>query len=216
MMGELMAFLDLNTDIKPWLGIDVVNITHDAVLTIINNAMEQAVKNFTETDFELHPGTVEILDANESDIILPHNVPITAVSELAFYTLADGTDGQIIEATDYQVREEGIILQNIHTPFRRSRIRVTYTWGYDGLPDDVKLMLLQAVEAEFRRKARKSVGTGGNSGAARSKKDESDRTGGTALGAWDKKTGLPKELVYKLTPYKRFEFVNSPMATRNL
>jgi len=207
----MATFLTLD-EIKAWLKIELSDTTHDVVLNIINDAMEESFKQFTETDFALHVDDPEIHDANESDVLLPFRQPIVSVKEIQFFTLPDGTGGQLIDANDYQVREDGIYFQNLHTPFRRSRVKVTYTWGYDGVPADVILALYQAVEAEFRRKGKKTLG--GVTG--RSKKDESERSSGDGDTKWDKKTGLPMAVVAKLTPYKRFEFANSPMANRNI
>lgn len=205
-----MAFLDLNTDIKPWLGIDPSNTDFDYVLNIINEAMEQAIINYTETDFQLHTEVNEVHDANQSDVLIPRNIPVVSIQAVYFYTLADGSEGSLREAIEYQLREDIIVFQNQQLPFKRSRVRVDYTWGYDGLPDDVKLCMLQAVEAEFRRKSNKTLGV-----KSRSKKDESHSLSNNPSD-WDTKSGLPKELVYKLTPYKVFEFPNQPMAARNV
>jgi len=73
----------------------------------------------------------------------------------------------------------------------------------------VKQAILLGVEAEFRRRGRKSIGTSG-----RSKKDESERFD-NGVGSWDKKSGLPKEVVFKLNPYRVFEFPAQPRATHN-
>lgn len=205
-----MAFLNLNTDIKPWLGIPVLTTIHDDVLTIINNATNQAVLNYVETDFALHTQVNEVLDANQSDVIIPKNIPIVSIQKIYLETATDGSGGSLLDPTYYQLVSDTIVLQGIRTPFNRSRVRVDYTWGYNGLPADVKLCMLQTVEAEFRRKGNKTLGLGG-----RSKKDESE-TFKSDLGDWDDKTGLPKVLIYKLTPYKCFEFPNQPMAVRNV
>lgn len=205
-----MAFLDLNADIKPWLGIDVSNTTHDSVLNIINASVEQAVLNFTEAQFVLTP-VIEILDASKSDQIVTREFPIDSVTAVFFDVQPDGTDGNLIAADEYQVLPEAIILAfGRHTPFGRSRVRVDYTHGFDGLPDDVFEAMLLAVEAKFRRKGRKSLGIG-----SRSKKDESERFT-DSITAWDKKTGLPVEVVYMLQPYKRYEFPTQPIAQRNV
>ena len=204
-----MTYLSLNTDIKPWLGIDVLNTTHDANLTIINAAMEQSVLNYVETEFKLITITKEILDGNISDVILPQKTPINSVQALYFFPESNGSGGSLIEATEYQVTSEAIYLRTLTSPKGRGTVRVDYKYGYDGLPSDVKLMMLQAIEAEWRRKGNKSLGIGG-----RSKKDESE-TYINDLSQWDEKSGLPKVLAAKLQTYKSFEFPSSPMAQRN-
>jgi len=205
-----MAFLDLNNDIKPWLGIPPLTTTHDSVLTIINLAMEQAVLNYTETDFAEHVVTNEIHDANESDIIVPRNIPVKSIEAIYLYSDVNGVNGSLLDSDRYYLDNDTIVLNEVKTPFGRSLIRLDYTWGYNGLPADIKLCMLQAVEAEFRRKGNKSLGVN-----SRSKKDESESFD-SGVGEWDSKSGLPKVLAYKLTSYKSFEFPNQPMAARNI
>jgi hypothetical protein len=204
-----MIYLNLNTDIKPWLGIDVPNTTHDANLTIIANAIEQAVLNYVETTFELTEVEGEILDGNISDVVLPLNTPVNSVEGLYFFPEVNGAGGSLVDPSEYKVTREAIYLKFANSPKGRATVRVDYTYGYDGLPSDVKLMMLQTVEAEWRRKGSKSLGMSG-----RSKKDESESYI-TDLGQWDERTGLPKVLISKLQTYKSFEFPSSPMSQRN-
>ena len=204
-----MILLDLNTDIKPWLGIDVLETKYDSLLTTIGDAMEASVINYCETDFQLHVVTREVLDGNSSDVIITRNIPVQSVQAIYFNCDVNGDNGSLIDPLSYQVFPESITLQSIRTPFARSRVRVDYTYGYSGLPSDVKLCLIQCVEAEWRRKAQKSL-----LGTNISKKDESDNATQKA-NEWDSKTGLPTVLVYKLNPYRAFEFPCQPMAQRN-
>ena len=205
-----MPFLDLNLDIKPWLGIDVADTEFDAVLTIIRDSVEQAVLNYTEATFVLTGPIMEVLDASRSDQIVPREYPINSVSAIYFHCNPDGTNGELIDPISYQALPEAIILQHLYTPKGRSLLRIDYTYGYDGLPADVKHAMLLAIEADFRRKQSKSMGR-----SSRSKKDESESFSSSAS-YWDTKTGLPKEVVYKLNPYKRYELPSQPIAQRNL
>jgi len=205
-----MAGLLTLTEVKDWLSITKPD--YDGILTIINDAMCVAVTNYTGHSFALVVEPNEILDATQSDLIVPRNSPIISVQNLYFYTQPDGTDGTLIDPTSYLVLPESIVLQNITTPFNRARISLAYTWGYDGLPADVRLMMLQAVEAEYRRRGQKSLGV-----SSRSKKDESQSFADGGSEYWDRASGLPTELVNKLQFYKQnFEWPSIPMATRNL
>jgi len=209
-----MSLVDLNTDIKPWLGIDPGDTTYDTILSMIQNSVEQAVKNYTEAQFEPTVVTNEILDGDKADTVTPKNYPLISVQQLVFYVDADGSGGSVIDSSEYTVNPEGVVLQSAtYSPYGRGRIRVDYTWGYASLPDDVKMAILLGVEATFRRRGRKSIGLGG-----RSKKDESERftaSGGGDQAAWDSKTGLPKEVVAMLSHYRAFEIPVQPMAVRN-
>ena len=194
-------------EVKDWLGI--TDGSHDTTLGIINSAMNDAIINYCETDFQKHENVTEILDGNKSDMICPRETPILSVSEIRFWVEPDGSNGELIDPLLYQVLPEAIIIKNLPTPRYRSMIKVVYDWGYESVPSDVKLCALQAVEAEFRRKGKKTLG-----GGSRSKKDESE-TINTDSASWDIKTGLPMALASKLNVYKRFEFPAQPMAQRN-
>ena len=115
-----MPFCDLNADIKPWLGIPVSNTDHDDILIVIRDAMEVAIIRYTETEFALTPVTNELHDATQSDTLVPEHSPIASVQQILFYTSTDGSTGELIDPSDYHVKENAITFQNIYTPFKRA------------------------------------------------------------------------------------------------
>ena len=207
-----MPFCDIDTDIKPWLGIDPAETKHDVTLTILRDSIEQAVLNFTELSFETVGPVMEVYDANESDQVVLQNIPVQSVSAVYFGTNPDGTGGSLVDASSYAAElDTGLIkFQCQYTPKGRKTVRVDYTYGYASLPPDIKHAILLAVEADFRRKGSKSIGR-----TSRAKKDEREGFAGGAA-EWDTKTGLPNEVVFKLQTYKRYEMPIQPIATRNL
>jgi len=202
----MLATLD---EVKDWLGIPLDNTEYDDTIQMIMDSTEQSIYNYCDTEFELTTIANEVLDGNSSDTIIPRYWPVNSVSEIKWGTKPDGSDGVVIDSDYYQVKDDSVILQNFVTPFERSTISISYTYGYDGVPPDVKLAFIQCVEAVYRRKSRKTIGM-----SSRSKKDESESYSGD-MDAWDELTGLPKEIIYMLKPYKSFEFPSQPMATRN-
>lgn len=208
-----MPFLDLDADIKPYLGIPVSSTEYDSLLTLFRDSVESAVLAYVETAFELTPVVNEILDSNGSDTIVPRNTPIVSVQAVYTSVDSDGTGGDILDTDFYRVDTDGLTLRSINQPRGRFFVRVDYTYGYDGLPPEVKHAMLMAIDAEWIRKNDKSVGKGRS---GRSKKDESESgTSGGGMG-WDTKVGLPNEVIAKLQTYKQsFEFPTQPMATRN-
>lgn len=203
---------DVDADIKPWLGI--TSTDHDAVLTVLRDSVEQSVANYVEHEFESTVVAGEVIDGTRADAIAPKNWPILSVQSLHLFANGDGSGGELIDPSQYVVEEWGINLgDGLYSSRGRSTIRLAYTWGFASLPADAKLAILQTVEAEFRRKKRKTIG-----GGSRSKKDESEGAStGSDESAWDKKSGLPKSILGKLNSYKQGpEFTSQPMATRNL
>jgi len=219
-----MPICDIDADVKPWLNIEIAETKHDTTLAIIRDSIEKSVLNYTEACFT-QKTEQHIYDGNGSDTITPSEGPIVSVSEVKFNVALDGTGGDVIDAASYYLPKDmeevdtydgtgtkgssAILLRGHKSPRYRGALSVTFTFGYDGVPPDVKHAILMAIEADFRRKGRKSIGAG-----SRSKKDESERLT-DSKSAWDKKTGLPQEVVYKLNPYRVFEFPSQPMATYN-
>ena len=207
-----LPYCDIETDVKPYLGL-VGTTEYDALLVIWRDSVEAAMLAYTEATFDLTPKS-EVMDANRSDQIVPDEYPIASVQALYFYTETDGTGGELIDPENYYFKESAVILKTIYTPRHRSTVRLEYTYGYDGVPADVKHGILIACRAEYFRWLDKREG---RDRLGRSKKDESERTGGgnNTVG-WDPKTGLPFEAVNKFKPYKKFEFITQPFAQRNL
>jgi hypothetical protein len=207
-----MPICDLDNDIKPYMGIPVSNTDSDTVLTIFRDSVEASVLAYVETKFELTT-TSEILDSNGSDAIVPRNSPIASVQAIYIAVDSDGSGGNLLDPSLYRVDSHEITMRTAHFSRGRYYLKIDYTYGYDGVPAEVKHAILMGVEAEFIRKNKKTVG-GGIS--ARSKKDESESLGSGGGAGWDTKVGLPNEVIAKLQSYKTsFEFPTSPMATRN-
>lgn len=205
-----MPYVDIDADVKPWLEIEPSVTKYDSTLTIIRDAVEKSVDEYVEYSFAVTVEAGELLDGNNSDTIVPRNIPIISVEGIFLDVDTLGLGGSEVPADGYHVADGVIRLRSEFTPRGRAIVKVAYTWGYASLPPDVKLAILQSIEAEFRRKGRKSIGVSG-----RSKKDERESFTGSDSSAWDSKTGLPKEIVSKLNPYRVFEFPQQPMATRN-
>lgn len=203
-----MAALATLQDVKDWL--DITSSTHDDILQTILDSVCASVMEYCEQTFALVGPIVEVNDGNRSDQIVTREFPIVSVDEIKVDVNPDGSEGTVVDSDTYQVLPEAILLQTRITPRGRSVVAVTYTHGYASVPAPVHMAVLLSVEALFRRKGRKSIGTN-----SRSKKDERESFS-TGPGAWDAKTGLPKEAVFMLNPYKRFEVPVQPMAQRNL
>lgn len=194
--------------IKLFLGIEPLDTTQDAVITMFQESVEASVVSFCDSDFTAQVVTGEVVDGIQADIIVPKNYPVISVEGVYLGVDASGANGSLLDATsDYTFSASAISLIRNSTPFQRSSVRIDYTWGYSAVPGDVKMAIYQCVKAELQRYSRNTEDV-----STRSKGVESD--GGA--GAWDATTGLPKAIVAKLASYKTFEFPTVGMAQRNL
>lgn len=193
------------SELKSFLGI--TDSSQDAKLQVFLDSVEASVINFCDVSFVPVPVTLEVHDGNESDTIIPDYIPLISVQAVKLGTEADGSGGDPLTAgRDFYFNENLIRLRNHVTPFFRGSLAVSYTHGYETVPADVKLAVMQSVKAEMKRDQENTEGV-----SSRSKGDESESLGS----AWDAKSGLPKQIVSKLQCYKSYEFGGGSMAQRN-
>jgi len=194
-------------DIKTFLGIPLSDTEQDAIITMFKDSVEQSIINYCETDFDTHDA-IELADATQADVIVPKHFPILSVQGVWFDVDLDGGGGYELEAgKDFYFDSVAITLRR-QTPFRRGAIKLQYTHGYSSIPADVKMVVYQSVKAELQRYKRNSEDV-----TSRSKEGESESYG---MGAWDRLSGLPRQMLAKLQPYRVVGFANIPMAQRNI
>jgi len=202
-----MALTTLNEN-KTYLGISLSTTDYDDKIEMFRKSVEQSIINYCEVDFEKHVVTKELHDCIQADVIVPKFMPILSVEAIYFSVDSDGENGVLVESDYYTADETGIMLRGTYSPrpYRRV-VRLDYTYGYEEVPDDVKLAVYQSVKAEYNRDSNNTEHL-----SSRSKESESENY----LAAWDKETGLPKQIKYKLQSYRVYEFPNIGMAQRNI
>lgn len=192
-------------EVKAYLGI--ADTTQDALIDLVLPAVIDLITQYCDTDFDEVTKTGEIIDGQNTDVIVLDNFPVTEVIAVYLGVDTKGENGLLLEDTQYYVDDDGsIILRNVQTPFMRGSVRVDYKHGYAAVPPSVKLCAIQATKAEMQRKKR-----GTEDISSRSKDGESESYGS----AWDKKTGLPVQIMSKLEQFRVKEFPNAGMAQRN-
>jgi hypothetical protein len=199
--------LETLSNIKAWLSI--TGNDQDAILTQIQDAVDQAITNYCDTEFTETTVTGELIDCRRSDILVPQFYPIISVQELLMGLGLDGSGGVALEETDYILRPDGIYLKTQIMPQGRGLAKISYHYGYATVPARVKMASTLAVEAFYRRRSRKSLGL-----SSRSKEGESQSYENYS-GAWDKLTGLPTDVVSMLGEYRDISIPVSPMSIRN-
>jgi hypothetical protein len=193
---------------KAYIGIAPSDTAQDAIIEIIRPAIEELILAFCDTDFEQKTVVKEMHDGIQADTVVPYNYPITSIDGVWMDTDANGDNGVELEAgTDYFVDDDGsVILVNRVTPFRRGSVKLAYKHGYTSVPATVKLCVYQCVKAELQRRKRNTEDI-----TSRGKEGESESYGA----AWDKKTGLPAQIMSKLESFRTKEFPSAGMAQRN-
>jgi hypothetical protein len=201
-------------EVKAYLGIAPGDTSQDAIIEIIRPAMEELVIAFCDSDFEEKtiagpPG--EIHDGIDADIIVPYNFPITEITAVFLGCNVKGEDGTELEDDEYYVDTDGsVILRTRTTPFTRGAVRIDYKYGYAAVPATVKLCIYQCVKAELQRRKRNSEDI-----SSRSKATDGGSESEGYGSAWDKKTGLPIQIMSMLESFRSREFPHAGNAQRN-
>lgn len=194
------------SDAKAWIGIDPSDTSQDTVLQVMIDAVDNIIKDYTEAEFSPQTVVGEVLDGGRSDTVVPKNSPIISVQHLYVNVWPDGSGGSEVPATEYIAEKDCVVLRWQVTPKGRGLVKLDYTWGYGSVPGPVKQAALLSVEALYNRKNRKSIGI-----SSRSKEGESE----SYPSAWNMESGLPKEAMAMLVPYRSLEFPIINTATRN-
>ena len=209
-----MALVTL-ADLKTFMGIDTLDVSQDAIITIFQDAVEQTVINYCDTDFTIQTVTNERHDLQNSDILTPENYPITSVDAVYLGIDTSGSNGILLDPTLYDWDEGAIYFRDEGVGRMRRGARVDYKWGYSAVPPDVKMAIYYSVKAMLQRHNKNAEDTGGGI----QKKDESQTAAGTgnakAGSVWDAMTGLPSAAVALIQNYRTFEFPAAGMAQRN-
>lgn len=124
--------------------------------TFIENTINQKTKEFHKycgvEQFKSRQYT-EYYDGEGTSILFPFKTPILSVSSI--YDDADweyGSDS-LIDSGSYKVIDKRRIV-NKDNVFNKGRqnIKITYTAGYDSIPDDIKLACIREILREFNRR----------------------------------------------------------------
>ena len=131
---------------KAYLGITSVN--SDAELDFLIPKVSDLVKTYcrrTFIDF-YDEAKIEVFDGGFKQIILKET-PVVTVNSVAYSADYGKTYTNLVKFTDYVVREDYVLSLNpIGFPEQISGYRVNYFAGYEVIPADLKLAVLDLVE----------------------------------------------------------------------
>lgn len=147
-----MAIITL-AELKTYLGI--TGTTEDSKLTTIVAATNTFVETYCNRAFEEAEYTEELYDGPGSSVLCLKNWPVSEVAEVIV------EDTEVEERTEidgegyYLDAEAGILHNNDLWNRGRGIITVTYTAGYETIPDDLKFAVLE-LASYFRNMSGKS------------------------------------------------------------
>lgn len=129
---------------KAYAGIN--STTHDATIDILIPKISELVKNIcrrtfvdyvNDTKTEYHEGG--------SSFLVPEEYPVIAVSSLEYSSDYGSTFSSLVEYTDYALSKATNSIKAISStgfPGAINGYKLTYTAGYETLPEDLKLAIL--------------------------------------------------------------------------
>lgn len=141
-----MADLVTRTEYKNYLGITSTN--KDTEIDLLIPKVSQLVKTYCRRNFTDYydEAKTEIFDGGYAELILKET-PVVTVQQVALSTNYGQTYTALVKFTDWV--QDGDAVRSIATPTFKPYIkgyRVTYTAGYELVPEDLKLAVLDLIE----------------------------------------------------------------------
>jgi hypothetical protein len=144
--GDSMALnLTTRADYKAYAGIKSTN--YDAEIDALIPKVSALVKNYCRKSFVDYwdvPLT-EIYDG-QTKVFLLKETPVVAVQSVTYSTDYGVTNTALVQNTDYVVRGDNIISTATDGfKYLLNGYRVTYTAGYEDVPNDVELAIMDLI-----------------------------------------------------------------------
>lgn len=100
-------------------------------------------RKFCGTFFSL-ANYVEVWDSQGADVLIPGEIPITAITSIKVSGDGDFSNAEAIPANDYVLHpsRQFISMRNYRFPRGRGMIEVKYSAGYATIPEDIQLAVL--------------------------------------------------------------------------
>jgi hypothetical protein len=145
-------FLTLD-EIKEYLGI--TGTEDDDLLTLIGEGVCSFIEKYTCTIYGRTETFTEVLDGKGTDTVISNNFPITITTLEIRNSAYNENNWATIDSKEYMTLDEGMVRYMVGTFAERTgSVRLTGTYGYADVPDDIKLIALMMT------KNKKSEGAG--------------------------------------------------------
>lgn len=152
---------------KEHLGIPVLNITFDALITRFINEASGKIETFCDRKLKQRTGIIEYQDGFAQDRILLDQWPATKPTELWIDSSGLFTDvANKLDLADYALdvsaRGEGIgvaLVNRCFFPRGTKNIKVVYDGGFATIPDELEGACLWTISFLYDMRNNQSVGT---------------------------------------------------------
>ncbi len=151
---------------KTHLGIPTLTTTFDDLIIGQINRASARIETLTGRKLKKRTGLIELMHGRRSNVIVPREYPIHAITEIRVDAAALFADAStIVAATEYQRADEDTTIIRIASawPAGANNIRLTYDAGYDATANVVELLDLEQaclwlVEWYHRHRQREDMG----------------------------------------------------------
>lgn len=142
----MAANLITRTEYKNYLGITSTN--KDSEIDLLIPKVSSLVKTYCRRSFidYYDEAKTETFDGGYSELVLKES-PVVNIQQVALSTNYGQTYTALVKYTDWV--QDGDVIRSVAYPAFKAYIkgyRVTYTAGYEAVPDDLKLAVLDLVE----------------------------------------------------------------------
>jgi len=133
-----MSYISV-TELRKYTNLSA-DVMSDGELQDHIQAAEEFINIYCGTKFTSESVT-EVIDGNDSDLIIPNHQPIINVSNI-YYSFDYGTTWNLLNNTDYVVKDYGVVLKPTSIMARQtknvSQIKMVFTYGHATVPKLIK------------------------------------------------------------------------------
>jgi hypothetical protein len=122
------------------------------------NAVSRRANAIADRQLRSRTATIT-LDGPGGTIVMLPEYPVTAVAEVRIDTGRVFGSASVLGSDDYEYYDDGRLYVPAGVPHSRRSVRVTYTAGYDPVPDDLQHAAIECVAYAWKRLRSRAIGT---------------------------------------------------------
>ena len=192
-----MAAQDLITtaDLKEYLLLS--GASYDTYLAKVISRVSKAIESKTKRELKERSSIEEYLDGGGSNLLMPAQYPITAIASIYVDNDRGFAASSLVSTTDYVIDQSKISIRGLGGylwPRGIQNVKLTYTYGYSTIPEDIELACLLWCQDIWHK------GKIGDGDDRLGKASETTDQGGTLAFVVGE---IPKEAAGLIKPYTR-------------